>query len=71
MTSCFRIAVTPGEPAGIGPDLIVTLAQEIQQHEIVAIADPAMLQARASILNLPLKIRVVNLTEAPRPSIAG
>ena len=71
MTSCFRIAVTPGEPAGIGPDLIVTLAQEVQQHEIVAIADPDMLLARASILKLPLKIRLVNLTEPPRPSVAG
>jgi 4-hydroxythreonine-4-phosphate dehydrogenase len=71
MTTCFRIALTPGEPAGIGPDLAVTLAQDAQQHEIVAIADPGMLQARAKTLNLPLKIRVVGTTEKPRPSTAG
>ncbi|MET0356546.1 MAG: 4-hydroxythreonine-4-phosphate dehydrogenase PdxA, partial [Cellvibrio sp.] len=71
MTTCFRIAVTPGEPSGIGPDLVVTLAQSEQLHEIVAIADPDMLQERASVLNLPLKIRVVDLAETPRPSAAG
>jgi len=71
MTACFRIAVTPGEPAGIGPDLIVTLAQSKLQHEVVAIADPDMLRARAALLKLPLKIRVINFFEAPSPSAAG
>jgi hypothetical protein len=49
MTSCYRIALTPGEPAGIGPDLVITLAQQSadkQTHEIVAIADPDLLRAR-------------------------
>jgi len=71
MDTCFRIALTPGEPAGIGPDLVVTLAQSAQAHEIVAIADPDLLQVRASLLGLPLKIRVVNLAENPKPSVAG
>lgn len=70
-SSCFRIAVTPGEPAGIGPDLIIALAQEIQQHEIVAIADPELLKARAALLGLPLVLREINFHEAPRPSLAG
>ena len=71
MTSCFRIALTPGEPAGIGPDLVVTLAQNVQPHEIVAIADPDMLRARAALLNVPLKIRIVDLAATPRASVAG
>jgi 4-hydroxythreonine-4-phosphate dehydrogenase len=71
MASCFRIALTPGEPAGIGPDLAVVLAQQPQQHEIVAIADPALLQARAAQLGLPLQLRLVNLQDKPRPSPAG
>ena len=71
MTSCFRIALTPGEPAGIGPDLVVALAQAAQQHEIVAIADPDMLQSRAAILKLPLKIRIIDINEPPRASVAG
>jgi 4-hydroxythreonine-4-phosphate dehydrogenase len=70
-TACFRIALTPGEPAGIGPDLVITLAQNAQQHEIVAIADPELLQARATLLGLPLKIRIVDLEQIPRPSAAG
>lgn len=71
MDACFRIALTPGEPAGIGPDLVVTLAQEPQAHEIVAIADPDLLLARAKQLGLPLQIRVVNPADAPKPSAAG
>lgn len=69
--NCFRLALTPGEPAGIGPDLVVTLAQEIQPHEIVAIADPQLLLSRAQALGLPLKLREINLHDDPRPSAAG
>jgi len=71
MAKCFRIALTPGEPAGIGPDLAISLAQTAQQHEIVAIADPALLQERARLLGLPLRIRPVNLEDAPVASAAG
>lgn len=71
MDTCFRIALTPGEPAGIGPDLVVTLAQSAQVHEIVAIADPELLQARASLLGLPLNIRIVNFDDVPKSSPAG
>jgi 4-hydroxythreonine-4-phosphate dehydrogenase len=71
MTDCFRIALTPGEPAGIGPDLVIALAQQAQQHEIVAIADPQLLQARAQQLNLPLRLREINPQEPPRPGVAG
>ena len=71
MTSVYRIALTPGEPAGIGPDLAVMLAQHAQPYEVVAIADPHMLQARALQLGLPLQLREINLHDAPRPSLAG
>jgi 4-hydroxythreonine-4-phosphate dehydrogenase len=50
------IAVTPGEPAGIGPDLVVRLAQEPSDTPIVAIADPDLLAERAQRLGLPLHI---------------
>jgi 4-hydroxythreonine-4-phosphate dehydrogenase len=53
-----RLAVTPGEPAGIGPDLILQLAQQQGEHpyqaELVIIADKAMMQARAQQLNIPV-----------------
>ena len=71
MSECFRIALTPGEPAGIGPDLVIALAQEAQEHEIVAIADPHLLRERAQQLYLPLRLREINPDEPPRPGVAG
>ena len=50
------LAVTPGEPAGIGPDLIIQLAQQGLARNLVVIADPALLEQRASQLGLPLRI---------------
>jgi 4-hydroxythreonine-4-phosphate dehydrogenase len=52
-----RIALTPGEPAGIGPDLTVMLAQQAHDCALVAIADPGLLRERADRLGLPLALR--------------
>lgn len=46
------LAVTPGEPAGIGPDLIIQLSQSDQKAQLVVIADKAMMQERAKQLNI-------------------
>lgn len=51
-----RIALTPGEPAGIGPDLCVQLAQQALPCELVCFADPDLLQQRAQQLKLPLQL---------------
>lgn len=83
----LRIAITAGEPAGIGPELIVRLAQESHNHELVVVADPALLVARAKLLGLELNIQYFDpdsparvqssrsLTVCPiplaEPSIAG
>jgi len=55
-TDLPRIAVTAGEPAGIGPDLCVMLAHHAIAAEIVVIADEIMLQQRARSLGLELHI---------------
>ena len=47
------IAVTAGEPAGIGPDLCVMLAQRPQSARLVVIADRQLLAQRAQSLGLP------------------
>lgn len=47
------IALTPGEPAGIGPDLCLQLIQAAHDCALVLIADPAMLTQRAQRLGLP------------------
>lgn len=51
-----RIALTPGEPAGIGPDLCIQLAQFDHACQLVAIADPQLLEQRAAQLGLPLTV---------------
>lgn len=51
------IALTPGEPAGVGPDLSVRVAQETHDFSLVLIADAAMLRERARRLNAPLTYR--------------
>lgn len=42
-----RIAITPGEPAGIGPDLVLALAGQPVPAEVVAVTDPELLEIRA------------------------
>jgi 4-hydroxythreonine-4-phosphate dehydrogenase len=44
------IALTPGEPAGVGPDLCVRLPAP-RDHALVLIADPDLLRARARLLH--------------------
>lgn len=51
-----KIALTAGEPAGIGLDLCVMLAQQTLPAKIIVIADQYALQKRAQMLNLPLNI---------------
>ena len=51
-----RLALTPGEPAGIGPDLCVRIAQRDWASELIAVADPALLAARAAALGIPLDL---------------
>lgn len=53
----LRLAVTPGEPAGIGPDLLIKLVQQGSPHELIAISDPLLLEQRARLLGLPLQLR--------------
>lgn len=53
-----RIALTPGEPAGIGPDLCIQLAQRHLPCELVVIASPELLEQRAKELGLPITIKL-------------
>ncbi|MES9884283.1 MAG: 4-hydroxythreonine-4-phosphate dehydrogenase PdxA [Sedimenticola sp.] len=59
------LALTPGDPAGIGPDLCVALAQQPRDYPIVAICDPNLLYARAETLGLPLKIERYDQDRTP------
>jgi 4-hydroxythreonine-4-phosphate dehydrogenase len=54
------VAVTPGEPAGIGPDLCLSLIGRRHDCHIVLIADPLLLQQRATLLHRPLDLPLWN-----------
>lgn len=70
MPECKRLAITPGEPAGIGPDLIIQLAQQSHPDELIVVCDPELLRSRAQLLDLPISIERFDPTTAPSPSIA-
>lgn len=53
------LAITTGEPAGIGPDLILSIASQSLPNHVV-IADPALLARRAEELNLAVTIKAVD-----------
>jgi 4-hydroxythreonine-4-phosphate dehydrogenase len=51
------LALTPGEPAGIGPDLALALATDPPAGaRLVAVADPDLLAERARLLGWPVTI---------------
>jgi 4-hydroxythreonine-4-phosphate dehydrogenase len=56
MPETRKVVITPGEPAGIGPDLVVQLAQRDWPVELVICADGALLTDRAKRLGLPLSL---------------
>ena len=70
-TPCLKLALTPGEPAGIGPDLAVALAHKPLNCELVVFANPELLQARAAQLGLPLHLRPHDHHRPARPGNAG
>ena len=54
-----KILITLGEPAGIGPDLGVLLAQRHLNKSTIVIADPKLLIESAKILKKKIKINVL------------
>ena len=83
MAKPLIIALTPGEPAGIGPDLCLELVRRPPAGALVLIADPAVLEERARLLGLPFSVRQWNgrdragagifvlPVKAVRPVVAG
>ncbi len=68
-----RIIITTGEPAGIGPDITLQLAQQnLPFHaQIVAIADPTLLAQRASELGLSVKLHTYDPLQPVHQHKAG
>lgn len=76
-----RLALIPGEPAGIGPELVVRAAQLDWDAELVIHGDADTLHRAASALQLPLSLhragetpaslRSLEIVDIPHPCIAG
>ncbi len=66
-----RIAITSGEPAGIGPDICVMLSQHKIKADITIIGDVEMLAARAKQLKLSFDTAKVLHALAAAPVLAG
>ncbi|WP_275554538.1 4-hydroxythreonine-4-phosphate dehydrogenase PdxA [Mixta sp. Marseille-Q2659] len=71
MRSNARVVITPGEPAGIGPDVTLQLAQRDWPVELVVCASPQLLIERAQQLGLPLSLRQYQPDVPAQPQQAG
>ena len=62
-----RLALVPGEPAGVGPELCVRAAQRDWDADLIAFGDPGPLQEAAARLGLPLSLLDPDAAPASRP----
>jgi 4-hydroxythreonine-4-phosphate dehydrogenase len=66
-----RIAVTSGEPAGVGPDLCLQLARGPLPCELICVGDRELLAGRARQLGLKLNLWDYESGRAVRPHTPG
>jgi len=62
-----RLVVTSGEPAGIGPDILLAAAAKPQSSQLVGLGDKALLATRAQQLGLDVRLVPYSST---RPTVA-
>ena len=66
-----RIVITPGEPAGIGPDVVLMAAQKSWNADLVCIADRNLLPQRAGELGLDVELLHYTTGDTPQASQPG
>ncbi|MBF7689067.1 4-hydroxythreonine-4-phosphate dehydrogenase PdxA [Acinetobacter rathckeae] len=59
--------VTSGEPAGIGPDICLSLASQVYERPVVVLADLDLMQARAQQLGLRVECIIYTGQSVPAP----
>jgi 4-hydroxythreonine-4-phosphate dehydrogenase len=69
--SCSRILLTMGEPAGIGPELLVRIAQNNFDAQVIVLASSNLLQLVAEKLSLSLVLKPMDWQSSPTPHTAG
>ena len=66
-----RIVITPGEPAGVGPDLVIAIAHQDWPAQLVVVASKSLMLERAHELGLPLTIIEYDENTPATPHKAG
>jgi 4-hydroxythreonine-4-phosphate dehydrogenase len=66
-----RIAVTAGEPAGVGPELLAALAADAWDAQLVAVGSAALLLERARATGIPLHCVPFDARATPRAHQPG
>jgi 4-hydroxythreonine-4-phosphate dehydrogenase len=66
-----RIVVTSGEPAGIGPDACLALAQDDWRADLVVTGDAALMKSAAAMLGLALAFELYDPSAPPTPHRRG
>jgi len=66
-----RVAITTGEPAGVGPELILEIARQEWPAELVVLGDARLLSSRARALGRQIGIAEFNPAAPPAASRAG
>lgn len=65
------IVVTSGEPAGIGPDICLALAQKNFAARVIALGDAGLLRERAQVLGLSATAIEIRHVPLKKPVLAG
>lgn len=68
---CARIALTAGEPAGIGPELVAMLAARESPVERVLVGNGELLAERARALGIDLRLHPFDPAATPQAGAAG
>jgi 4-hydroxythreonine-4-phosphate dehydrogenase len=66
-----RLALTLGEPAGIGPDICLQMAQTSLPAEVVVVGSSELLLSRAKLLGLDIQLYEFDANVAPKPNGQG
>ena len=66
MTLVKPLVITAGEPAGIGPELCLSLPQSRLAHDVVVISDPDLLQDLAARLDVDIIISAIDPDDVGR-----
>lgn len=66
-----RLLLSAGEPAGIGPDIVLQSAQCEFPAELIIVGDPTLFQERARLLGIDVQTDIIDLSQPPKASPPG